>query len=494
MKVFKRILIIVILLALIGGGVFYYMMPDEVTVVAADMGPVAPKLTLTGNVEGNEAITVYADVSGTVTKRYVSKGERVSKDDLLLSYANETQKSAIDAAKINIEYEQKIIDSIKSSRKSNESKVNNANARISQCEAVYATLKLNIMALDSGKYLQDYDRKRQEQIIQNDIIKMQDEVSSAQSELAKIEADLKRAELLEDKSKVTMLTERSKWIQDRISETNTAISVNQREIVCLPIEGMDPDTYNKYMFLQNDLETVTRLWSEARTDRDTAQSMIRAYDDILGNEQKMALDELSLSQAQKELERADTGCIAPSDGVITACYVNDGAKVEKGEPVLEMQKADDYRVKLLISKYDISSIREGQSAIIHIGDTEYRGKVETISQYAEADSSGKAKAGVYVSLFSQDTMIVGMEADVEIALEEVADAIRVLNECIYADDNGSYLYVVNDKSEVKKKYITTGAKDSRYTQISEGITKDTHIVYDPAAGEHEDEKIKEVMM
>ena len=174
--------------------------------------------------------------------------------------------------------------------------------------------------------------------------------------------------------------------------------------------------------------------------------------------------------------------------------MNDGAKVEKGEPVLEMQKADDYRVKLLISKYDISSIREGQSAIIHIGDTEYRGKVETISQYAEADSSGKAKAGVYVSLFSQDTMIVGMEADVEIALEEVADAIRVLNECIYADDNGSYLYVVNDKSEVKKKYITTGAKDSRYTQISEGITKDTHIVYDPAAGEHEDEKIKEVMM
>ena len=30
----------------------------------------------------------------------------------------------------------------------------------------------------------------------------------------------------------------------------------------------------------NDLETVTRLWSEAKTDRDTAQSYIKAYDEL----------------------------------------------------------------------------------------------------------------------------------------------------------------------------------------------------------------------
>ncbi len=494
MKIVKRILIILVILGLIGAGVYYYMQPEEIEVVVADTGSVSPKLTMTGNVEGNEALTVYADVSGRVTHKYVKTGERVNAGDMLLSYTDDTQRYAVDVAETNIEYEQKIIDSIKSSRATNQKKVNDANVRIKQCEAVYANVKFNIMALDAGKYEHDYDRQRQKQIIENDILKMQDEVSSDQSKLAKIEAELKKAELLEEKKDVSKLVEEAKRIQDNISETNSAISKNQRDIVCLPIEGMDPATYNAYQLLQNDLETVTRLWSEARTDRDTAQSMVRAYDDILGNEQKMALDELSLNQAMNELEKAGSGCVAPSDGVITKCYVDDGAAVEKGAPVFEMQKADDYRVKLLVSKYDITSVKPGQTAVVKIGDIQYHGKVDTISQYAEADSSGKSRAVVYITLFTTDTLIVGMEADVVIDLEETGDVLKVLNECIYADDNGSYVYIVDKESKVRKRYVMTGIKDSTFTQIVDGIDNGTHIVYDPAASEYEDTVIEEKIL
>ncbi|MCR5000962.1 MAG: HlyD family efflux transporter periplasmic adaptor subunit [Lachnospiraceae bacterium] len=492
-KPVKIIIVILILLAAAGGGLYYLLLPDELEVVAAEPGLLTPRLNMTGNVEGNETITVYADVSGRIDKKYVNKGERVKKGDLLLTYVDDTQQYAVDVAQTNIEYDQKIIDAIKNSRASNQGKVNDANSRIAQCESVYGLLKLNIMSLDSGKYAKDYDRERQKQIIENDMIKLQDEVAGYQSELAKIESELKKAELLDFKRDVSSLVEDAKWIQDRISETNTAISRCQRDIVCLPIEGMDPDTYNRYIVLQNDLETVTRMWSEARTDRDTAQSMIRAYDDLLGNEQKMAIDELSLSQARNELEAAGNGCIAPSDGVITGCYINDGAAIEKGAPVFEMQKADDYRVKLLISKYDISSVEIGQAAVIHIGDTEYRGEVSSISQYAEADSSGKAKAVVYISLFTTDSLIVGMEADAVINLEELQASVKVPNECVYADDNGSYVFIVDDNSEVKRRYIETGVKDNAYTQILSGVDEGASIVYDPAAGEHEDEKVKEIM-
>ena len=494
MKIVKKILVILVILGLVGAGVYYYMQPEEIEVVVADTGSVSPKLTMTGNVEGNELLTVYADVSGRVTHKYVKTGERVKTGDMLLSYTDETQKFAVDVAETNIEYEQKIIDSIKSSRATNQSKVNDANVRIKQCEAVYANLKFNIMALDAGKYAHDYDRQRQKQVIENDILKMQDEVSSDQTKLAKIEVELKKAELLDQKMDVSKLVEEAKRIQDNISETNSAISKNQRDIVCLPIEGMDPATYNAYQLLQNDLETVTRLWSEARTDRDTAQSMVRAYDDILGNEQKMALDELSLNQAMNELEKAGSGCVSPSDGVITKCYVDDGAAVEKGAPVFEMQRADDYRVKLLVSKYDITSVREGQNAIINIGDIQYHGKVENISQYAEADSSGKSRAVVYISLFTTDTLIVGMEADVVIDLEETENALKVLNECIYADDNGSYVYIIDKDSTVRKRYVMTGVKDGTFTQILDGIENGTHIVYDPAASDYEDTEVAEKIL
>ena len=262
--------------------------------------------------------------------------------------------------------------------------------------------------------------------------------------------------------------------------------------MCLPLEGMDPATYDQYILLQNDLETVTRMMSDARTERDTAQSMIRAYDEILGNEQKKALDELSLDQALIELEKAQDGCIAPSDGVITKCYVDNGANVEKGAPVFEMQKADSYKVKLLVSKYDISSVKVGQTAIINIGDTEYRGGVSNISQYAEADASGKAKASVDIELFTADPMIVGMEADVIINLEETKDAFRVPNECIYTDDNGTYLFAVDNEKKVRKKYVSTGAKDSSFTQILSGISENEMIVNDLSAAEFEDTKIEPV--
>ncbi len=490
-KTVKIVLIIIAAAAAVIGAMFYFLMPDELEVVAADTGTVSPKLVMTGNVEGDDDVTVYADIGGKVTARHVNTGDRVSKGDILLSYTGEAQKRAVDVAETNVEYEQKIIDSINSSREENQKKVAAANAKISQCEVVYATLKSNILALDSGNYAKDYDRQRQKQVMENDILKMQDEVASQQSELAKLEVDLKKAELLEEKKDVSGLIEEVKDIQDKISETNTAISKNQRAIVCLPIEGMDPATYETYQKLQNDLETVTRLWGEARTERDTAQSMVRAYDDILGNEQRMALDELSLDQAKDELEKAGSGCTAPTDGVIIKCYVDDGAMVEKGTPVFEMQKVDGYRVKLLVSKYDITDVKEGQSADISIGGTAYQGQVSEISQYAEADPSGKSKAVVYLDLPTQETLIVGMEADVTINLAEAQNAVMVPNECLYADDSGSYIYTVDKGRTVVKTYVQTGVKDGTNTQILSGIEAGEHIVYDPTAADHEGEKIRE---
>jgi len=280
MKAVKRGIIIILILAAAGIAAYFLLTPDDVAVTAADTGTVSPKLNLTGNIEGNELITVYADVSGTIAERSVTKGERVSKGDVLLSYAGESQQNAVNAAQSNVEYDQKIIEAISTSRTTYMKKAEDAKARISQCEVVYATIKANILALDSAKYAQDYERNSRAQSIQSDMAKMQGEISGKQAELAKIEVELKKAELLEDKTNVLKLAEEAKDIQDQIADTNNAISKSQRDLICLPLEGMDPATYENYMKIQNDLETVTRLWSEAKTDRDTAQSYIKAYDEL----------------------------------------------------------------------------------------------------------------------------------------------------------------------------------------------------------------------
>ena len=101
MKILKRVILILILLAAIGGGVYYYMLPEEVSVTTVDKGIISPRLNMTGNVEGNEIITVYADVAGTIREKYVTKGERVSAGDLLLSYEGVSQQNAVDVVLTN---------------------------------------------------------------------------------------------------------------------------------------------------------------------------------------------------------------------------------------------------------------------------------------------------------------------------------------------------------------------------------------------------------
>lgn len=133
MKVLKRVILILLILGAAGGGVYWYMSPDEQEVVTADLGTVSPVLKGTGVLSGNESITIYADTSGSISARYVAKGQRVKAGDKLLDYEVVKHQDAVELASLNVEFDQKIIDAIKSSRAKNQSKLNDAKLRISQC-------------------------------------------------------------------------------------------------------------------------------------------------------------------------------------------------------------------------------------------------------------------------------------------------------------------------------------------------------------------------
>ena len=148
-----------------------------------------------------------------------------------------------------------------------------------------------------------------------------------------------------------------------------------------------------------------------------------------------------------------------------------------------------YKVRMMISKYDIASVRLGQEADIKVGDKFYRGKVEKIDQSAEDDISGKAKAAIEIRLDTDESFIIGLDADVTLYLESAEDVLSVPTECLFADDEGAYVYVYENET-VKKQYVDVGKKDSSYAQI-EGISEGTHVACEPSAGSYADAKVKE---
>ena len=490
-KIIKTVIIVILILGAVGAGLYYYMMPETLKVVVADKGVVSPMLSGTGKIEGDRKVKIYSDVAGVIDERYVEKGERVKKGDLLVGYAGDSQQNSVDLAATDVEYSEKILGAASDNRAKYQRKYNAAVKQIEECKSVYALLEVNIMSININDQAKTYQIKEQQKAYQNDIYKMQEEISEKQSDLSKIEVDLKAIELKseEDPEKIDELRDRAKDKHNDIKELNEKISDAQRASLCLPQEGMDPETYKQYTVYQNNLETVTRMWSEARTDRDTAQSMLTAYQEIYADQQTVEHNKLSLSQAEKELQKAKNGTVSPSDGIITNCLVDAGAYVEKGVPVFEMQTDNGYKVNMMVSKYDIASVREGQSADIKIGNMEYVGKVSKINQAAENDASGKAKASIEIDIDTDEDMIIGLDADVTLKLADAMGVLKVPTECIYNDDEGSFVYVIEDGT-VAKKYVTIGVKDSMNTQV-EGIEEGAHVVIDPGASSSLGEEVKE---
>ena len=483
-KIIKIVVIIVLAIAAAAGAAWYFLTPETLEVVLPEKGNISPVLTGVGKVEGERTITVYSSVPGFIAERLVESGERVTAGEKLLTYQGEEQLNDVQQASTDVDYSEKILDAASGNRAKYQSIYNKSLKEIENCKNVYALLETNILSLDIKNHEKAYIIREQQKACQSDVYKLEAQIADKQSRLAKIEVDIKELEMEDELSekdydKLDDWSDDAKDIQDEIRELNYKISDAQRAALCLPQEDMDPETYARYSTLQNNLETVTRMWSEARSDRDTAQSMLTALQEIYADEQTLAQNWNTLRKAEKELDKAQQGCVAPADGIITACHTDAGAYVEKGVPVFEMQSDKGYKVRMMVSKYDITSVKEGQSADIRLGDLSYTGTVTKIDQAAENDAAGKSKAAVEITIDTDDDMIVGLEADITLKLDEAKDVLKVPTECVYTDDEGSFLYVC-EEGTVKKKYFDAGVKDGTFTEAG-NLPESAQVVTDPEA-------------
>lgn len=479
----KAVIITVLCLAAGGTGVYFYMQPEKVDVAVAQKTDISPVLSGIGKIEGSRKITVYAAVDSVISERYVIVGDRVKSGDALISYRDDTQQKQLEIAKTDVKFSKKTLEDIQAMRTEYQNTIDSANKKISDCEKRYASIESQILELSSSSYNNDYSQTTHKTSNENDINALQLQIQDKQTELSKAELEFKEMELItsEDtaalKWKLDSLLQKIKNYQNEIAALNEKIAALQSDSISLSVEGMSPEVHNRYLALQNDLEAVMRKWTDAKTQKETAQSLLAAYKEIGSYEQQVALDELSLNNAENELKKSNAGTTAPENGVITACLVDAGAYVDKGTPVIEMQSDDSYKVRLMVSKYDIAAVQVGQEADIKIGDNAYKGKVEKINQYAEDDASGKSKASVEICILSDSSFIVGLDADVTLHLESTNDVIAVPNDCVLTDDDGSYVYVVRD-SVVEKLYIKTGKQDGSSIQV-EGLVAGTHVICEP---------------
>ena len=419
-----------------------------------------------GDIEGEDEYTYFARVSAPIEYVDLKVGDLISKGDVLLTYDTDDFERTVSEA--GISREQSEMSAKGQIDKSDEysAKYGKAAAEDAAYATLYALEREYGDKIDEGQYTDNWNTKRASDSINASIASKNEEIAEKKADLADLDPDD------EDYS------DDYRSLNKDIAELNEDIAGLNKNLASLPPTELDPDEYARLNDTSNWMEDITRNWTEAKTHKNTYEA------GILNSSQKEALNkqtDLLRSKeeaAAEELAKANEGVKADFDGVVTECNVKSGNVVSEGTPLFKIVNCDDLKVTVMISKYDIGQIKKGQRAEITIADRTYQGEVTRINHVATSDDSDKTKVAVEVHIDDpDDSLILGLEADVTIYTDEQKDVLIIPYSAFYSDDDGDYCYVIED-GIIVKKYITAGFTTPDHVEVKDGLNDGDMVITD----------------
>lgn len=219
---------------------------------------------------------------------------------------------------------------------------------------------------------------------------------------------------------------------------------------------------------------------------------------------KMALD--ALEQQQQDMKE---GWIAAFDGTVTEVDVTAGVQTTALTTGIKLENLDSMAVTVSLSEYDVHKVKVGMPATVTTAYGTYDGEVTSIAPTATGGSSSSildsvgsmagisglssltdSGAGVECTVSipqTDENIIAGFDADVEIETGEHLGVTVVPIESIKLEKTGSYVYLYNEEDNtVTKTQIETGAVSDFAYEVTSGLQVGDRIISAPATDYEED--------
>ncbi|MCR5626604.1 MAG: biotin/lipoyl-binding protein [Lachnospiraceae bacterium] len=473
-KVIKIIIIAIVLSAFIGGSIYAMTKPASYEVVRVKRGNISGTVEESGEIRGDEEIVYFSDLTVPVEKVNIKEGDRVSSGELLISFDHKDLERALEEAGISRaqaeeNYNGSIMQSDKYASKYNKA-VNEDNAYAS----LYWLYREQNDSITEEQYNRNYQVQCQIDSLNKEIAEKKRQIAEKTGEYDDtIDYGLTDPSEYSDGDK-----EEIKDLKEDIDELNTQIADLSKGLAISSQGNMTPAENKELNDTNNVMEDITRNWNQAKSDKAQYEG------GILNEEQKKALarnEELLASKMEsvsEDLAKAKEGVCAKESGVVTTCNVKDGSYVNKGDKLLILESDENLKCTVMISKYDIGLVREGQRAEVDVAGKLYEGEVARIDRLAKTDESDKNKVSVDIALTqTDDDLIIGIEADVTVYTEEEKNALLIPSTCLYSDDEGDYVYIIRD-SRIAKQYVESGLDDKEYVQIISGLNEGDSVICD----------------
>lgn len=234
-------------------------------------------------------------------------------------------------------------------------------------------------------------------------------------------------------------------------------------------------------------------------------------DDSVLSVQKKAVDatKIALDALEQQQQDMKEGWIAAFDGTVTEVDVTAGVQTTALTTGIKLENLDSMAVTVSLSEYDVHKVKVGMPATVTTAYGTYDGEVTSIAPTATGGSSSSildsvgsmagisglssltdSGAGVECTVSipqTDENIIAGFDADVEIETGEHLGVTVVPIESIKLEKTGSYVYLYNEEDNtVTKTQIETGAVSDFAYEVTSGLQVGDRIISAPATDYEED--------
>lgn len=257
---------------------------------------------------------------------------------------------------------------------------------------------------------------------------------------------------------------------DRVEKYQAIASLDQREL-----QDQLTKALRDYAIQRNTFDETTQ---ETYDDVAFTKTVQRLYESS-----QYTLDKTVLDVEIKSIALELANLYTPIPGVVTRIDTPVAGVNVTATNVFEITDPDSIIFQAEVDEIDIGSVEIGQKVTIFLDsypDLTFSGYVTKIGFTAITGSSGGTTFLVDISLpYSENTMFrPGMNGDAEIITDEKTDVIVVSYDWILEDDDGSYVYVLENNTPVRRS-ITLGIEGDNSVEVIKGLNEDDLIITNP---------------
>lgn len=206
------------------------------------------------------------------------------------------------------------------------------------------------------------------------------------------------------------------------------------------------------------------------------------------------LAKTSFDAAETALQEAQEGIVATADGVVSAVNLVEGAPPSTSAAAIIVEDFNNVDAVLTLGKYEVESIKTGQSATVTFKDVDYPAEVSFVSpvatsQVGAAGTTSSVTVKVKLKNPSSD-ITLGLEADVSIQTGSAQNVLLIPTKAVKNDEDGDWCYVLRDGA-IHKTIIETGLDSGNELEVRSGLQEGDVVVVDPSDGLKDGDAVKE---